>query len=221
MNIFKEIEGFEDYEIDNDGNVKSLRNDIILKPKINKYGYKEIALCKEGKKYYKRIHRLVAEAFIPNPLGLPYVNHKNEFEKTNNHVELMLNGNGNVVVDYEKTNLEWCDAKYNTNYGTANRRRSDKKLGVPKTEETKAKLKNHPLLSKPVVAVDKDNNIVMEFASTREAGRQGFNQGNVGACCRNCYGHLGNFYKGYYWYFKEDWEQIQKENASPNKREDA
>ena len=41
MNIFKEIEGFEDYEIDNDGNVKSLRNDIILKPKINKYGYKE------------------------------------------------------------------------------------------------------------------------------------------------------------------------------------
>ena len=56
-----------------------------------------------GKKRSTVVHRLVAEAFIPNPAKLPFVNHKDE-DSLNNHVD----------------NLEWCTQKYNCNYGTHN-----------------------------------------------------------------------------------------------------
>ena len=59
-------------------------------------GYLQVVLHKNNKKYYKRIHRLVAEAFIPNPINLPQVNHING-DKTNNTVD----------------NLEWIDNKNN------------------------------------------------------------------------------------------------------------
>ena len=61
---------------------------------------------KNGKERRWFIHRLVAEAFIPNPENKPQVNHKKEFEKANNNVN----------------NLEWCDCKYNCNYGTRTKR---------------------------------------------------------------------------------------------------
>lgn len=57
----------------------------------------------------KKIHRLVAEAFIPNPNGLPCVNHKDENVFNNHH-----------------TNLEWCDYGYNNNYGTRKARVAEK-----------------------------------------------------------------------------------------------
>ena len=47
------------------------------------------------------VHRLVAEAFIPNPEGLPHINHKDENPKNN-----------------RASNLEWCTQQYNCNYGT-------------------------------------------------------------------------------------------------------
>ena len=62
-------------------------------------------MAKNGKMKMEYIHRLVAIAFIPNPNRLPQVNHKDE-DKTNNCVE----------------NLEWCDSKYNNNYGTHTKR---------------------------------------------------------------------------------------------------
>ena len=67
------------------------------------------------KKKYKKIHRLVAETFIPNPNNLPYINHKNE-NRSDNRVE----------------NLEWCDSKYNNNYGNRN-----KKIGVANSKKVK------------------------------------------------------------------------------------
>lgn len=101
MEIWKEIEGYEGlYEVSNYGSVKSLnynktRKEKILKPYLNTDGYLNIDI---NKKQYK-VHRLVAQAFIPNPQNLPQVNHKDE-DKTNNH----------------STNLEWCTAEYNINY---------------------------------------------------------------------------------------------------------
>ena len=59
-------------------------------------GYENIKLCKENKTYHFLVHRLVAEAFIPNPLNLPEVNHINR-NTSDNRVE----------------NLEWCDRKMN------------------------------------------------------------------------------------------------------------
>lgn len=105
--IFKDIEGYEQlYQISNQGTVKSLGNDKTRKEKIliptnNKDGYLYVGLSKQGKRKNYYIHRLVAEAFLDNSNNLPEVNHKDE-NKTNNNLD----------------NLEFCDRKYNINYGT-------------------------------------------------------------------------------------------------------
>lgn len=104
IEIFKDIEGYEGlYQISNYGNVKSLKynKEKILKPIKHSCGYLKVDLCKERKIQTLYIHRLVAKAFIDNPNNYEEVNHKDE-DKTNNKVE----------------NLEFCDAKYNSNYGT-------------------------------------------------------------------------------------------------------
>lgn len=81
--IWKDIEGYENkYQVSNKGNVRSLRylnsNKIkVLKPKINKLGFREIKLSKDNKPKDCMIARLVAQAFIPNPYNKPKVIHKN------------------------------------------------------------------------------------------------------------------------------------------------
>lgn len=125
---WKPIEGYEGlYEISNFGRVKRigrieyvegfngyLRNkkEMILKPKVHNRGYLQISLYKNNKMKNAYIHRLVAQAFIPNPNNYSSVNHKDE-EKTNNHV----------------SNLEWCTIAYNDNYGTRNKRQGEKMKG--------------------------------------------------------------------------------------------
>ena len=98
MEIWKDIKDFEGlYWISNLGRVKN-KHGKILKPEIRN-GYYSVDLVKNKKRYKCRIHRLVAEAFIPNPDNLPMVNHKDE----------------NKLND-EASNLEWCDNTYNTHY---------------------------------------------------------------------------------------------------------
>ena len=117
--IWKDVVGFEGlYKVSDKGNVYSVerrdatgrkRGGLTLKPRYDKDGYLRINLRKNGIKKFKRIHRLVAKAFIPNPNNYLEINHKDE-NKTNNCVE----------------NLEWCTRKYNANYGTAIKRTSQK-----------------------------------------------------------------------------------------------
>ena len=120
MEIWKDIKDFEGlYQISTYGRVKSLSKKVlqfgkykitkefIMKVKKSKDGYNRIILCKNGKYSTFLVHRLVAEAFIPNPENLPYINHKDENSRNND-------------VD----NLEWCTAKYNCNYGTHNEKLS-------------------------------------------------------------------------------------------------
>lgn len=102
--ILKQIKDYPDYAISNLGNVYSYKNGKVVKlsPLITKGGYLFIVLYKNGERKYYLIHRLVAEAFLPNPNNYPQVNHKDE-NKQNNNVE----------------NLEWCTAQYNTEYSKA------------------------------------------------------------------------------------------------------
>lgn len=100
--VWVSIEGFNGkYSVSNRGRVRSNSYGNILKPFDNGRGYKLVTLCKDNKHYKRYVHRLVAQAFIPNPDDLPEVNFKDE-NKSNADVE----------------NLEWCTGKYNMNYGT-------------------------------------------------------------------------------------------------------
>ena len=94
--VWRDVVGFEGfYKVSNKGNVRRVEwigargrecGGRTLKPAYDKDGYLKVALCKNGMMYHKRPHRLVAEAFIPNPNDLPQVNHKDEV-KDNNNVE--------------------------------------------------------------------------------------------------------------------------------------
>ena len=113
--IWKDIIGFEGhYQVSNKGKVRSIKNNKIkeLKPykEIKRCGYLSVYLRLPGQKFTKKVHRLVAEAFIPNPNGFPEVNHIDE-NKENNCVE----------------NLEWCTGEYNLCYGTRLKRISESK----------------------------------------------------------------------------------------------
>ena len=107
MEEWKSISGYEGrYQVSNLGNIRSLISNKILKPRVDKDGYLKVILYSEDKSRREyRLHRLVAETFIPNPNDLPQVNHIDE-NKTNNSV----------------SNLEWCTSKQNANHGTRNDR---------------------------------------------------------------------------------------------------
>lgn len=107
MSMLKDFEG---YIIYSNGEIYSEKTKRYLKQKTDKFGYKAVTLYKDGKGKTIRVHRLVAEAFLPNPNNYNYVNHKDE-SRDNNNVD----------------NLEWCTHEYNINYGTAQERLSEKK----------------------------------------------------------------------------------------------
>lgn len=103
MERWKKIVGFENYSVSTEGRVRNDKTGRELVGFINQGGYHIIMLYPGRKKMVT--HKLVAEAFIPNPSKLPQVNHINE-DKSDNRVE----------------NLEWCSAEYNSNYGSRNER---------------------------------------------------------------------------------------------------
>lgn len=139
--IWRKIEDNPNYEVSNLGRVRSIdkyvktsgdglafRKGRVLKPSPNQYGYILVQLWDKQKCVQRAVHRCVAEAFLPIPKELEkykgtyylQVNHKDE-NKQNNCVD----------------NLEWCSAKYNTNYGTAIKRRSEKQKNVPRPYQYK------------------------------------------------------------------------------------
>lgn len=105
MNEIKSIDGYENYYISENGEIFSNGN------KLKQYennGHLFVYLYKDTKRKKFYVHRLVAEAFLPNPCKYPVVNHKDENPRNNNVL-----------------NLEWCSHKYNTNYGTCIKRRAN------------------------------------------------------------------------------------------------
>lgn len=196
---FRSITGYEGlYEVSNLGNVRSLNYNHtgqtrVMKPMKNTWGYLQVGLHKEGKMKMCKVHRLVAQAFIENPYNLPEVNHKDE-DKTNNSVCVNLDGS----INFEKSNLEWCDHRQNINHGTRTQRSAEAQRGVKRPYVAEA-------LSEEVVQLTLDYVFVNEWASVNECGRNGFNISCVSMCCNGKYGLQGNVYKGYRWVKAEDY----------------
>jgi len=94
-----------EYFVSDTGEVK--RNGRILKPTIEKQGYMKLTLSHNSVRMYKRVHRLVAETFIPNPENKPEVNHK-DFDKSNNCVDNLEwnNKSENIKYNYDKSNFQ-------------------------------------------------------------------------------------------------------------------
>lgn len=101
MSAWKVIIGFPDYSVSDDGRVKNNKTDKILSPYTDTNGYLSVGLYRDSKRFARRIHKLAAEAFIPNPLDLRELNHK-DGNKQNN------------IID----NLEWCTRSYNMIHST-------------------------------------------------------------------------------------------------------
>ena len=110
---WKDIKGYEGlYQVSNTGKIMNKKGKI-LKLSIDIYGYVKIQLCKNGKHKWFQVHRLVAQAFIPNPNNYPCVKHKNEI-KDDNRVD----------------NLEWCTVKYNNIYNGRQKRITAKRKKI-------------------------------------------------------------------------------------------
>ena len=119
METWKNVQGYEKYQVSNQGRVRSITKKgkiKILKPQLNKSGYYRVWLSKEGKTQRFLVHRLVALAFIENPEGHPQINHI-DFKRTNNRVE----------------NLEWITHKDNCQYSAENARKSALNAKSPKS----------------------------------------------------------------------------------------
>ena len=166
--IWKQIEGYEGrYEISSLGRVKS----FVVEKEIGRLlsnikthlGYRTVRLYDgKGNSEWFPVHRLVAQAFIENPMNYPEVNHKDEV-KDNNCVG----------------NLEWCDRKYNVNYGTRIQRLSNSQI-------------NNELLSKKICSIDEYGRTEY-YDSIGEAERQtGFSHSNIVRTLKGRTNHCGN-----------------------------
>lgn len=182
MEEWRDIEGYEGlYQVSNEGRVKSLpkewiggngaklrKEETILKSGGTCWNrkYQMVVLCKNGKQKNMKVHRIVAQAFIPNPENKPFINHKDE-NPENNKVE----------------NLEWCDSKYNNNYGSRNERMSESQKTVG---------------NKPVYQYSLNDVVINKFISLSEAARlNNLNDANISQCCKGKRKTCGGFKWGY------------------------
>lgn len=191
--IWKDIEGYEGlYQVSNLGRVKSLDRIIVTKMNISRLmkgkiltivpdpnNYMKVLLSKEGKQQIYLLHRLVAQAFIPNPDNKPEIDHINT-DRTDNTV--WLNEDGSV--NYDKTNLKWATRKENCNnpltkekiaafdrtrvFSTETRQKISLALkGKIKSPETIEKVRQK--IMKPILQLSLNGDIIKRWDSATEA----------------------------------------------------
>lgn len=188
IEIWRDIKDYEGlYQVSNLGRVKSLNyhrtgREEVIQPKKDKCGYFRVYLSKNGKTKTFSVHRLVASAFLENPENKPEVNHKIDTEEGKTINIVFFNEDGSI--NKKKTTIEWCDHEYNINYGTRN--------------ERAAKARLNGKLSKKVLQLSLTGELIREWESTKECGRNGFDQGHVSACCRG----KQKAHKGFCWRYK-------------------
>ena len=188
---WRAINGFP-YAVSNLGDVKNVRTGRILKPKKRADGYLNITICRNGKRKTSGIHRLVAQAFIPNPGNKPTVNHINEV-KHDNRVE----------------NLEWATHREQNMHGTRRER-------VKKNTDFKARNIDYAVVASkhnyyeinkeqrtPVLQFDLKGNVIQKHKGVSIAARAtGLNAGHITECCRGRYGR--RTCGGYVWRYESN-----------------
>lgn len=182
MEIWKKIDGYENYSVSSEGRVRNDKTGRILKIRSDKDGYELVDLRKNGRKTFK-VHRLVAQAFLPNPEDKECVDHINC-----------------VRDDNRMKNLRWCSHHENNSNPLTRKRNSEAKKG-----------EKHPLFgctgekhprSKAIIGINIENpSIIVEYASMGQAQKEGFDDSHICSCCN------GNrrSHKGYYWCYKEEY----------------
>lgn len=201
--IWKEVKGYEGlYQVSSLGRVKSVARLVrgrglgmkpiverILKPCVVPSGHLQVVLCRDGKEHkHKSIHRLVAEAFIPNPENKPCIDHIDTNPKNNN-------------VD----NLRWVTIKENCNNEITRRKNSIAKKGERNCNFGKRNEQVHN--ARKVLCFTMDGLFVAEYPSLNEASRRtGIRSSNIGIVCsgrRKCAG-------GYIWKYKKEYNLLRK-----------
>ena len=175
------------YKVSNLGKILSLNYNHtgkpgLMNPGTDKDGYLKVGLSKNGETKTCRVHRLVAETFLENPENKPEINHKIEGDEGKKINMVIFNEDGSI--DKEKTSIEWVTRKENNDYGTRT--------------ERMAKTMTNGKLSKRVLQLSLSGELIREYPSASECGRNGFNKGHVAACCRGELPH----YKGFKWEYK-------------------
>jgi len=175
VEIWKSIDGFEDYEVSNLGRIKSLKYNQtnILKAGTDKDGYLHVVLCLNGNLNVRKVHRLVAIAFIPNPENKETVNHKDGNKKNN-----------------EDDNLEWNTITENIRHSFDVLKRKSSFGGLGKFGAAHCG-------SKKIIQL-KDGIEINRFDSQSEAFREtGISYKHISEACNNKVKSAG----GYQWQF--------------------
>jgi len=184
--IWKDVVGFEDsYMVSSLGRIKSkprsvsdtLGRKYIRNSKISKqnecWSYLVVGFYRDGILYSRKVHRVVAEAFIPNPENKPQVNH--------------ING---IKTDNALVNLEWVTPRENQLHAY--------RIGLQKVFFAWGDDPSLNPLSKGVIRCDMSGNEIDRFVSQSEAARVvGAPSSNISACCRG----IQNYCRGFKWKF--------------------
>ena len=181
LEVYAPIDGFPDYLVTSYGRVFSLKHGKLkeLKQAKNKQGYLVVCLCKNNKKINKRVHRLVAQSFIPNPNNKQQVNHIDE-NKENNNV----------------SNLEWMTHKENNDYGTRNQRISKAISGEKSYMFGKESINRKKVLRYK-------NEEIKIYSCIKDVEKDGFNPSHISDCCKG----KRKSHKGYQWFYLENYNR--------------
>lgn len=156
---------------------------------VSNSGYERVDLFKDKKRKQHSIHRLVATAFVENPNGYPMVNHKDENRRNN-----------------LASNLEWCNASYNRNYGNGEGKRRTSVDWFYKSDKFKRMVKttgekNRRKFGKPVTQMDLIGNEIQTYPSVNEAFKQTHIR-HIHEACEGKYKTAG----GYKWKYERSKE---------------